>query len=599
MDIRKTMKTLAAAAALAALPAAAHATKAYPHPVAVPQPDGTSVTLVLHGDADFAWRTTADGVVVAEKGGAYYVAAILPDGTAEPTGLLAHDPGQRTAAEQAMADAQPKGITDEYEGESRRMAERRRISIARNASPAYFPHTGKPKALVILVDFNDTTFTVPDPAATFRDYLNAEGQGAIPDRGHREDRNHGSVGQYFKDMSFGAFTPQFDVYGPYRMPQKSSWYGYGAGNNKGRITQLITDACKAADPDADFAQYDSDGDGLVDLVYVIYAGYAESWTGNTEDCIWPQSGTVAGISCDGKSVSRYGINNELNYSPVKALAEPRKRVNGIGLFCHEFSHAMGLPDFYPYADAARINNQTMEYWDLMDGGEYVDNGYTPTPYTPWEREAMGWMEPVEIETAGTYTMKTLADGGCAYKIGGGDSQYVLLENIQQTGWHSKQLGHGMLVYRVDYGRGEVNSGDRPNDTPGSPSMTIVPADGLLITSYLATAGKVSEKYPHTQQEYADSHAGDTYPGTSGVKSIGSFAMNRGVVLEKPIYNIAEKGGVVTFDFLEDSVATGVAAAAARNTGGEAYTLDGRRAEGHIGTLPKGVYVIGGRKVVVR
>lgn len=160
---------------------------------------------------------------------------------------------------------------------------------------------------------------------------------------------------------------------------------------------MLSEACAKIDSKVDFSKYDSDGDGVVDLVYIIYAGYSESISGNEANCLWPKSGTTnfyrydeygkkKGIlMCDGKNFSRYGINNELNGKPADTK-NGLYQINGIGLFCHEFSHTLGLPDHYPTEYPANTSdNQSPEFWDLMDAGEYTYDGYRPTPYTPWER----------------------------------------------------------------------------------------------------------------------------------------------------------------------------------------------------------------------
>lgn len=214
-----------------------------------------------------------------------------------------------------------------------------------------------------------------------------------------ETTNYGSVREYFKHCSLGKFVPQFDVVGPVTLSQHFAYYGKNRSEDDIDIhcDQMLGEACSLVDDQVDFSQYDADGDGCVDLVYVIYAGYSESISGNSDDCLWPKSGATlfyrydqngnpaGNLECDGMSFSRYGINNELNGTP-KDTQDGKYLLNGIGLFCHEFSHTMGLPDHYPVSGSSTYaDNQSPEYWDLMDAGEYTQDGYCPTPYTPWER----------------------------------------------------------------------------------------------------------------------------------------------------------------------------------------------------------------------
>jgi len=169
-----------------------------------------------------------------------------------------------------------------------------------------FPHTGTPKALVILVEFQDTLFSVDNPKETFDRYLNAEDLSGYSNL----KKNSGSVAQYFSDMSGGTFRPQFDVVGPVRLSHNLKYYGEGQND---KISYLLPDACKAVDDSVNFADYDQDGDGYVDLVYIIYAGYAASWTGNSTDCIWPKSGALSAGTYDGVKIYRYGVGNEVEW----------------------------------------------------------------------------------------------------------------------------------------------------------------------------------------------------------------------------------------------------------------------------------------------
>ena len=577
----------------------ARASRVNPQPAVITQSDGSQITVYAHGDADSHWYTLSDGTLLMHEGYDYYVAKVSPSGQLTNSKVLAHEPAVRDAKEAQLAQAQNRKL---FAKQIEAASDARRISIG--TGRRYFPHTGSPKAMVILVQFADTTFSVTDPVVSFNEYLNNEGP--LPDRGLRENRNTGSVRQYFADMSQGLYTPQFDVFGPVTTTKGWAYYGEnptaGSHDMGSRIQELVKEACAAIDDTVDFSQYDANNDGYVDLVYVIYAGYGENTSGNSSYCIWPKSGLLSGGTYDGKSVSRYGLHCELNYTPKKKLSEaPWKRINGIGLFCHEFSHTLGLPDMYPNTRAAQsVDNQTMEYWDLMDGGEYTDNSYTPTPYTPWERQVMEWTDIAELSDTAQVTLNH--DEFVRISSDTND-EYVILQNIQNEGWYSKVLGgHGMLIYRVDYGKPSVNLSDYPNSTAGKPGMTLVPADGLLINYYRVYAADSlkSDQKPYSMAEYQDSHYGDPFPGTSGVTELLSMKLN-GCTLEKPLFNIKEENGVITFDYLKDST-LGIDLNAIENVGQtdrRIFTLDGRLVATDGKQLPKGVYIQNHQKFVVK
>lgn len=561
--------------------------KANSQPFTLTQPDGTQLTVVLHGDEHAHWYTTLDGTLLVQQNRAYYVAATTAEGTLSSTGLLAHMPALRTNAELTAVAKQDKAAFLAA-NEKQLAGGPRTISISKGKR--YFPHTGSPKAVVLLVEFQDTTFTLPDPKASFQQFFNGEGKPT--NLGNREDANAGSVSEYFKTMSFGNFTPQFDVYGPYKLDNNLAYYG--ANDDMAR---LIPDACKKANVDVDFSNYDSDGDGYVDLVYVIYAGYSESENGNATDCIWARAGEVNGGTYDGKQVYRYAVSSELISNPDLQPV----RIAGLGVCVHEFSHTLGYPDMYPTekSDAYNKDNQGMELWDLMDGGEYCNNGYNPSPYTAWEREVAGWFTCDTLtDTCSVADLAPIDKGGKAYKIFNGTTkEHVILQNIQQIGWNcsdnytAKRGGHGLVAYRVNYGRTEVSSTDYPNNTLGKAQMLLLPADGDLLVA--ASCADVNAYYAQ--------YARHPYPGSANVTSVEGFQMTDGSLLQKPLLNITETNGLISFDFLgkkyNPSTSISGVTTASEAPAKAIYTLDGRYAGTSESALAKGIYVRAGKKFV--
>lgn len=574
------------------------ASKANSLPAVVSQPDGTMLTVLLQGDENISWYTTTDGMLLVKRGNGYYVAEVKADGSLAASSLLAHGPAMRGTEETNMMLLQNKDKFAKYS--SKLLGQPGELPVAEwtngmtrkmkiRDDSTLFPHMGSPKALVILVEFTDTTFTLPDPKASFNDYLNNE-TGNIVDRGHGENRNAKGVKGYFKDMSFGQFTPQFDVVGPVKLSHPLRYYG--AGNDY--MSRLIPDACSAVNDSVDFSQYDSNGDGYVDLVYVIYAGHSESEAGNSTDDIWPKSGYSDFGTFDGKKVCRYGVNNELNGRETSK----NKLINGIGLFCHEFSHTMGLPDIYATSGAPGYNkdNFGMEFWDLMDGGEYVHSGRFPTAYTSWEREVMGWMNVDTLSDTAHVVLKTIdskGDSARSFKIVNPSvkNEAVYLQNIQNKGWNYYLPGHGLLVYRVSYASDDVNFADNPNN--GSrPRIVCIPADGKLG----AIADYADDSTPDNY--YADM-AGDTYPGTSNVSSIASFTMYSGDALDRPILNIKEDGTLVSFDYLGKKIPSAINSVMVNDKATDRiFNLNGMLMGTDKTRLPKGIYIINGKKIVL-
>lgn len=576
------------------------AAKAYPGIVTVTQSDGTELNVRIYGDEHFNWLTTEDGVLLVKEGNNYYIAETTSYGTLKATSYIAHNANKRVPAE---IKAIKKQDLSRFRSYAIKKASPTKAMGTGNSGVKYFPHSGSPKALVILVEFSDTPFQSGEKAKNvFEHFLKGKTEDALPDGyeaytgsyAKANLRNNGSVSDYFYVMSQGTYTPQFDVVGPYKLNHSFLYYGQG---DKDNTQALVSDACKAADGDVDFSEYDADGDGMVDLVYIIYAGYPASMSGNPND-IWPKSGTGDFGTYDGKKVSRFGVHAELNFG--RELNQKNGfLLSGIGLFCHEFSHTLGLPDLYPTVDVSKVDNQNPEMWDLMDGGEYTYNGgYCPTPYSPWEMDAMGWATPVELsDEKQTVTLKSYGKERIAYKIKGENDKYLLIQNIQKGGWWNgvaNVYNTGMLVWRIDYNNEDVNLFDNPNNTLGKPKVMIVPADGYVISDYNHGDGK-----QWTDEEYKASLKGDPFPGTTNRTELLSVVLNNST-LEKPIYNIKEENEVITFDYLDNISAIQLPSVEETDmTTKQIFSLDGRYLGNDASKLTKGIYIIGKKKVVIK
>lgn len=578
------------------------AAKAYSGIVTVTQSDGTELNVRIYGDEHFNWLTTEDGVLLVQEGNNYYIAETTSYGTLKATSYIAHNANKRVPAE---IKAIKKQDLSRFRSYAIKKASPAKAMGTGNSGVKYFPHSGSPKALVILVEFSGTPFQSGEKAKNvFEHFLKGKTEDALPDGyeaytgsyAKANLRNNGSVSDYFYVMSKGTYTPQFDVVGPYKLNHPSLYYGQG---DKDNTQALVSDACKAADGDVDFSRYDADGDGMVDLVYIIYAGYPASMSGNPND-IWPKSGTGDFGTYDGKKVSRFGIHAELNFG--RELNQKNGfLLSGIGLFCHEFSHTLGLPDLYPTVDASKVDNQNPEMWDLMDGGEYTYNGgYCPTPYSPWEMDVMGWTSPVELgDEAKQVKLNSYYKERTAYKINGENDEYLLIQNIQKGGWWNgiaNVYSTGMLIWRIDYGTKDVNLFDNPNNTYGKPKVMIVPADGYVISDYNHGDGK-----QWTDAEYKASLQADPFPGATKKTELLSVELNNST-LKKPFYNIKETDdGVITFDYLKD-YATGIDQTLAdkdTEKNPSIFSLDGRYLGNDASKLTKGVYIIGKKKVVIK
>ena len=565
------------------------AVKADSRLVEIRQPDGTFISVVLHGDEFFHYYTTDDGVLLVQSQGAYYIASTDAEGRLSATSILAHNRKLRSENERkAIAAQDVDRFMEVASAEAAIQRSNRREPIAESES--LFPHSGSPRAIVILAEFEDVRFTIEEPQRSFDAYFNSHEP--LVNYGRGENANYSSVSQYFSDVSFGQFIPQFDVYGPVQLPNPLSHYGgTTAGGNDENMPALFQDACSLMDETIDYSQYDANGDGRVDLVIILYAGYSESMSGNSVECIWPKSGSVNGGTYDGKKVSYYAVSAELNGFPGCWSSAPLERINGIGTMCHEFCHRLGLPDFYPTKQSVKDNNQGMEYWSVMDSGCYLSNGYSPIALNAWEREAFGWIDIPTLDETQDLMLTPLDAGGKAYRIlndyDSSGHEYFIIENIQKIEHNKAQKGHGMLVYHVDYDPTRFSlTNNNVNTEPGHPRMTVVPADNLLFAQY--SIGKTIDGVKITNSYFYNELAGDPFPGTSNVTELTdmtdhvNFKVYNGDILDKGFCNIFEdETGVISLSLImnySEYYALGISDITYNQQGEpeQIYTLDGRR-----------------------
>lgn len=592
----------------------------------IKQADGTTITVRAYGDEDLSYFLASDGTLLYQEGTNFYIAGVKADGTLYSTGVLAHEPSMRTIKEISAIKAQnAKAFYNSMETQAKANKVRREPMTPDNS---LLPSLGKHKIPVILVEFSDVEFSVENPKATFDKYLNGKelfNKETDPEMG----QNYASVAKYFKDMSFGKFEPEFEVFGPVNLDKPLATYGAGYSSQE-NMGLLLTDACTAVDDEVDFTQYDSNDDGNIDLIYIIYAGFSQSIAGNSTDCIHPKSGYLSlAKSFDGMDVKRYGVNNELNGTPADQANGPI--INGIGLFCHEFSHCMGLPDLYPKSGsiAEACINQNMDYWSLMDAGEYTANGYRPTAYTAWERERLGWMEIGTLTGPSNVELKSLDEGGAAFRIYNDKDEtgheYYIVENVQNNGWNKNLFGNGLMVTHVDYLSSQFSLGGcKVNNTEGHPRMHVMAADGMFVPEYFL-GSTIEDSYITFLKEhnadlvakyggqvfsiddYKAEAAGDLFPGTSNATSLTDDSQPmkawtyNGETMGKPITDITNdtEKGIVSFKFMGGGEPVdGINEVTVnKTTNSRVYSISGTYMGNDINSLPNGIYIRNGKKVI--
>lgn len=379
-----------------------------------------------------------------------------------------------------------------------------------------YPTTGKVKSLVFLVEFKNNSFTVKDPNAYWTRMLNQQD--------FAEDGGTGSARDFFLKQSANQFEPEFVVYGPVKLPQNMSYYGGNdASGNDLRPEEMVTHAAELLKDQIDFSKYDFDNNGYVDNIYVFYAGYGEA-DGGPATTVWPHNWEVpSGPVYNGKRIKSYACSNELQYDGTTP--------DGIGTFCHEFSHVIGLPDLYATAYTSAV---TPGYYSVMDQGSYNNDGRTPPNYSSFELNALKWIEPTVLNDAASVRLENLSDSRQAYLIPTlTESEFFLLENRQKTGNDKYIPGHGMLVWHIDFDQ-KVWDANTVNNNAQHQYVDLVEANNKPSNSN-------TSYWP-----------GYPFPGTGKVTSFTSSTTPAlkdwsKRAIDVPLTNITETDGIITFD----------------------------------------------------
>lgn len=396
-----------------------------------------------------------------------------------------------------------------------------------------------PKGVVILANFSDSKMKSAHTQAVFDELCNAENCTV--------NNGYPSAAQYFADQSHGAYRPVFDVFGPVDLSRDVSYYGKdNPGQDEGddqHATDAVVEACILANQQytINWADYDSNNDGKVDFVYVIYAGKGQADGGST-NTIWPHNWEVtqaiqygyctytsAQRTLGGKQINNYAMSSELSGNSL----------GGIGTLCHEFGHVMGMPDFYDTSYGTNYESLiTPNEWDVMDGGAYNGDGHCPPNYSPWEKYFFGWVTPVNLGNEGASltlypngteqynTYQINASGTLQKATKDGLSYYI--ECRQKKGWDINVPAAGMLIWKVNFSASAWKN-NTPNNTANNPKYTLVIPSGTKIgASYGA-----KNVWPYG----SGSSLKNSWEGVSG----------------KPLKDIAKSGNNITLIYIEDPV----------------------------------------------
>ena len=537
------------------------AVPAYPYPLVVKNPDGSEVVIRKVGDEKMHYTVSEEGDLIARDSLGFWNYA---DESGKPTGVRMHKRGERGDAEKKFLEKRnSKDILRKFLKEKKAKMKKADSTSAvlplRKAAPlragaltatdsvlavATRPSfssnmtMGEGSVLVVLVEFSDVRFKSSDPQKTFDDYMNKEG--------YSENGMRWSVRDYFIQNSMGQLKPTFDVVAPVTLSKTQADYGR---DDLGDVA--LNDAIQIIKSrgDVDFTKYDRNGDRFVDYVYMIYAGVGEADT-QEEDAIWPHASETWINVGSGYSIKKYACSGELN-GPL-ALYNPRSAVlAGMGVVVHEYSHVLGLPDFYDTEDMTGQNYTTPYVWTLMDMGEYNTypgdtdkSGSAPPRLNGFERFSLGWLTPrILRKVNGEVTLRGIDQNDAILIPTSKKNEYFMLDYRAKYDEIAPLPSSGLMIWRIGYSeRSWLNNIVNTGTTGEKHRMNFFRADN--------DAGLTTVRqgwYEYNAPMHEDNNLkGDPFPGYMNVTEFDGFVSYSGEDIGLRIYDITENDSSVTF-----------------------------------------------------
>lgn len=548
--------------------------------------NGTQVSVELRGDEYLSWWEGTDGTAYR---------ATADDTVFEAFDLEAQKPAaaaRRARAEQGRV-ARLARVKNSLKGADDKM---------RGLGGDHITYKGVKKGLVVLVDFKNKKFADGHDLEYYKNVINGK------DFTDEEEGYVGSVRDYFLAQSNGQFELDFDVVGPVTMSKNYGYYGNdGAYQKDEKVYEMIKEACDGIQDKVNLKDYDWDGDGEADQVFFLYAGLGQA-SGGSAGTVWPHESELRYWPCGVLSYSTGKINTYACANELQPETQGSSRYisAGIGTICHEFSHCLGFADMY---DTTGGGGYGMSVFDVMDQGSYNGNGFVPCNYTAFERIYAGWVEAIELESPATVKdMKSVSDYGRPFIMYNykNTNEYFLMENRQNTGWDKGLYGsNGLLIVHVNYVPSRWANNSVNSSAEKIQCCTVVNADGSRENTQYSLQGDL---YPYEVKGVTmnDEFTDESEPAAKlyTKNSDNSYAL--GI----PITQIKRSKGSISFlvcggddknviDNTFNGVVDGINGVTVANkaTDNRIYSIDGRYLGTDASALGKGIYVVGGKKIV--
>lgn len=549
--------------------------------------NGTQVSVELRGDEYLSWWEGTDGTA--------YRTTATDENVFEAFDLEAQKPAaaaRRARTEQGRV-ARLARVKNSLKGADDKM---------RGLGGDHITYKGVKKGLVVLVDFKNKKFADGHDLEYYKNVINGK------DFSDEEEGYVGSVRDYFLAQSNGQFELDFDVVGPVTMSKNYGYYGNdGAYQKDEKVYEMIKEACDGIKDQVNLKNYDWDGDGEADQVFFLYAGLGQA-SGGSAGTIWPHESELRYWPCGVLSYSTGKINTYACANELQPETQGSSRYisAGIGTICHEFSHCLGFADMY---DTTGAGGYGMSVFDVMDQGSYNGNGFVPCNYTAFECIYAGWVEAIElIDPATVKDMKSVSDYGRPFIMYNykNTNEYFLLENRQNTGWDKGLYGsNGLLIVHVNYVPSRWANNSVNSSAEKIQCCTVVNADGSRENTQYSLQGDL---YPYEVKGVTMNDEFTDY--SEPAAKLYTKNSDNSYALGIPITQIKRSKGSVSFlvcggddknviDNTFKGVVDGIngVTVVKKSVDNRIYSIDGRYLGTDASALGKGIYVVGGKKIV--
>lgn len=458
---------------------------AYPHKIAVTA-NGKTMFIRLYGDESYKHAESEDGHTIIQNEQQKWCYAVLKnDSTLEASKWLLEYDYDLNPEFKNFINTTPKHLTTTISSPVKK-------NIYRNESNKNV--TGERKMLIILMEYKDWSFSKShtDFARLFNE------------KDYCDDGAQGSVKDFYLSVSYNQLNLESDIYGPYSALHNMSYYGRNNAANNGNDANayaLFEEAITNVAANTDLAKYDGDGDGFIDNVHIIFAGYGEE-AGAASDAIWSHEATFnKPYEIQGLKIDHYSCAPELRGNSGNGISR-------IGPHCHEIGHALGAMDYYDTDYSTGGEYAGTGQWDVMASGSWNNNGVSPADFNPYVKMFnYGWISP-QILPTGKVTIQPSCNNAESYYIlrASEDSDYYILENRSHEKWGSGIPGEGLLIFHVH--PDIIKAGNKINAT--SPQKC-----------YIVCASSMSNIPATSPASYGNiNSAGCPYPGNSGNNNFG-------------------------------------------------------------------------------